>query len=248
MPDADLASIVLEIGDEAILVDAAPIDRFSTLLPRLEGRALRLIVVADAETRGDIIAPLDGVEVVAYGALFAECKALDLEVVRSRADPPEDQAAAICHTGGPTGKPKAVVYSHRSLWLQAMSLCTANSLALSRTETHLPAVPLRRVNGWGLPFAAIMAGANMVLAGNSFGPDHRALSGQWRSRGLVRGLASDRRYRRRSRSRAVASGGLARGTQQQRRAVHGGLVLEEADDCRCGWLVPRGCLRASDGL
>jgi fatty-acyl-CoA synthase len=36
----------------------------------------------------------------------------------------------------------------------------------------LPAVPFYHVNGWGLPFAAAMAGANIVLAGNSFKPQH----------------------------------------------------------------------------
>ncbi len=172
MADEELAAIVRAIGDVAILVDAALIDRFASLLPKLEGSRLRLLVVAGAADREIEIAPMDGVELVRYEALLAECGPTMPEALRAKADPPEEHAAAICHTGGTTGMPKAVVYSHRSLWLQAMSLCTANSLALSRRDTVLPAVPLYHVNGWGLPFAAIMAGANMVLAGNSFRPDH----------------------------------------------------------------------------
>ncbi|HJC30019.1 MAG TPA: AMP-binding protein [Candidatus Dietzia intestinipullorum] len=78
--------------------------------------------------------------------------------------PDERTAAVISHTSGTTGPAKAVVYTHRSIWLHSMQMCAADSAALNSGDTVLSTIPIHHVVSWGQPFAALMAGASMVLA------------------------------------------------------------------------------------
>ncbi|WP_099022510.1 fatty acid--CoA ligase [Mycolicibacterium palauense] len=75
----------------------------------------------------------------------------------------ENAAAAMCYTSGTTGHPKGVVYSHRSSYLHSMAVCSGNGMGLSFSDRALPIVPMFHANAWGLPYAALMAGADMVL-------------------------------------------------------------------------------------
>lgn len=77
----------------------------------------------------------------------------------------EKEAAGLCYTSGTTGVPKGALYSHRSIVLLAMTVCAANTLAISGAETILPAVPMFHVNAWGAAHACPMAGAKLVLPG-----------------------------------------------------------------------------------
>ncbi|BAU95581.1 long-chain-fatty-acid--CoA ligase [Corynebacterium suranareeae] len=77
----------------------------------------------------------------------------------------ERTAAAICYSTGTSGPPKGVVYSHRSLYLQSLSLRTTDSLAVEHGETFLCCVPIYHVLSWGVPFAAFMSGTPLVLPG-----------------------------------------------------------------------------------
>lgn len=156
--DSEIAHICEEAEDRIFLVDADMIERFSSVVPLLE--KLELVVLVGDST-GCAIGDL-GVATVDYEALLSEG-----EVNLDRPEIDEYEAAILCHTGGTTGLPKGVAYSHRALWLQANSLCTGNSLGISAADRVLPAVPLYHVNGWGLPFAAIMAGADLILPGSA---------------------------------------------------------------------------------
>jgi fatty-acyl-CoA synthase len=75
----------------------------------------------------------------------------------------ERSAAAMCYTSGTTGNPKGVVYSHRSSYLHSMSICTANGVGLVDGDRVLPIVPMFHANAWGQPYAAVMAGADLLL-------------------------------------------------------------------------------------
>ena len=75
----------------------------------------------------------------------------------------EKSAAAMCYTSGTTGNPKGVVYSHRSSFLHTMAACTSNGIGVGASDSILPIVPMFHANAWGLPYAALMAGADLVL-------------------------------------------------------------------------------------
>jgi fatty-acyl-CoA synthase len=78
-------------------------------------------------------------------------------------DVDERSAAAMCYTSGTTGNPKGVVYSHRSAYLHSMSVCSGNGFALSEEDRVLPIVPMFHANAWGKPYAAVMAGADLLM-------------------------------------------------------------------------------------
>ncbi len=77
----------------------------------------------------------------------------------------ENSACALCYTSGTTGNPKGVLYSHRSTVLHAITVTTPNALELGVADTVLPVVPLFHVNAWGIPYAALLSGAKLVLPG-----------------------------------------------------------------------------------
>ncbi len=76
----------------------------------------------------------------------------------------DDRAAAgLCYTSGTTGNPKGVLYSHRSNILHTMGQCMTDGLGVSRSDRILPVVPMFHANAWGLPYAACMAGASLIM-------------------------------------------------------------------------------------
>jgi fatty-acyl-CoA synthase len=75
----------------------------------------------------------------------------------------ERQAAALCYTSGTTGNPKGVLYSHRSICLHATASLMADNLGLSRRERALVVVPMFHANAWGIPHAAALCGADLVM-------------------------------------------------------------------------------------
>jgi fatty-acyl-CoA synthase len=77
----------------------------------------------------------------------------------------ENTASSLCYTSGTTGNPKGVLYSHRSTVLHSFAVCTADGLGLSAAESALLVVPMFHVNAWGMPYAAAMCGAKLVLPG-----------------------------------------------------------------------------------
>jgi fatty-acyl-CoA synthase len=75
----------------------------------------------------------------------------------------ERQAAALCYTSGTTGNPKGVLYSHRSISLHSTASLMTDALGLSRRDRALVVVPMFHVNAWGIPHAAALSGADLVL-------------------------------------------------------------------------------------
>lgn len=88
----------------------------------------------------------------------------------------ENTACGLCYTSGTTGAPKGALYSHRSTVLHAYAACHPNALAISGSDAVMPLVPMFHVNAWGLPYAALMSGAKIVLPGSNLqGPRLYAL-------------------------------------------------------------------------
>ncbi len=63
----------------------------------------------------------------------------------------ENDAASLCYTSGTTGRPKGVLYSHRSIVLHALMLLGADNFAISERDVVMPIVPMFHVNAWGSP-------------------------------------------------------------------------------------------------
>jgi len=148
-PD-ELTFIVNDADDRVVLVDEGLLPLWEKIAP---GTKVRQVVVVGA-TR----AVPDGC--VDYEAMLATADSF-----ADAADPDERSAAAMCYTTGTTGKPKGIVYSHRALVLHTYAVLTPAGMGVSEADTVLPVVPMFHANAWGLPYAAVMTGAKLVMPG-----------------------------------------------------------------------------------
>ncbi|WP_186446999.1 fatty acid--CoA ligase [Mycolicibacterium porcinum] len=147
-----IAYIANEAADSVVIADVSLVPLLAPVLPLLK-TVHTVIVVGDGD-----ISTLTGKTVLRWDELLA---AQPSEFDWPEID--ENDAAAMCYSSGTTGNPKGVVYSHRSSYLHALNTCTANALDVSCGDSVLPIVPMFHANAWGLPYAALMAGANLVM-------------------------------------------------------------------------------------
>jgi len=76
----------------------------------------------------------------------------------------ERDPCALCYTSGTTGNPKGVLYEHRSTMLHTLVEVGPDVFELSARSVCLPIVPMFHANAWGVPWAAPMVGAKLVLS------------------------------------------------------------------------------------
>jgi len=154
-PD-QIACIINHAGDRVLFVELSFVDLLDSIADRLTGIEA-IVVMTDA---AHMPAAKRLPALVCYEDLLA---AQPASFDWPRLD--EDEAAAMCYTSGTTGDPKGVLYSHRSIALHAMAVCLPDVFALGARSVAMPVVPMFHVNAWGLPYAAPLVGAKLVLPG-----------------------------------------------------------------------------------
>jgi fatty-acyl-CoA synthase len=140
--------------DYVVLVDGTLLPLFAKLLPEL--KTVRHVVVTAPGDASALSAP--GVAVHSWDSLVA---AQPDEFEWGSVD--ERDAAAICYTSGTTAQPRGVAYSHRSMWLHSMQICMGDGFGLTQADKVLAIVPMFHATSWGLPYAALMVGASLVM-------------------------------------------------------------------------------------
>src|SRR5262249_11513258 len=83
----------------------------------------------------------------------------------------ENDGAAMCFTSGTTGVSQSVIYSHPALPLHSFCSRPVEVFGMSEADTVLPVAPMFHANAWGIPFAATMLGARLVLPGPCVDPE-----------------------------------------------------------------------------
>ena len=162
-----LAYIANHAADDVIICNDSLVPLLAQVLPQAD-TVRHVVVTGPAEGLAAHAEKLarPGVQLHSYEELLAAAaETFDWP------DLDELSAAAMCYTSGTTGMPKGVVYSHRSAYLHSMGVCMGNSLGLSEQDRVLPVVPMFHANAWGLPYAAIMSGADLIMPDRFLQPE-----------------------------------------------------------------------------
>jgi fatty-acyl-CoA synthase len=157
-----LVYIVNHAEDRVIFVDDSLVPLLEKLAPQMP-RVEHYILLGDpdpAQAGDPIQTTLPNV--LRYEELLEDA-ATESEEPFEYPEIDERQAASLCYTSGTTGNPKGVLYSHRSVCLHATASLFVDNLGLCRRDRALVIVPMFHVNAWGLPYAAALAGAELLM-------------------------------------------------------------------------------------
>ena len=149
----DLGYIVNHAEDKFIIVDEALLplfDKFKRVI-----KVSRVIVVPQGEKRPSR-------EYLNYEDLVAGGD----ESLFEPFEGDEYAAAFMCYTSGTTGRPKGILYSHRSIMLHAMSFpLSCTGAGINERDVILPVVPMFHGSAWGFPYSCAFVGATQVFPG-----------------------------------------------------------------------------------
>jgi fatty-acyl-CoA synthase len=163
-PD-QLTFVANHAEDHVVLVDGTLVPLLAKVLPTFD-TVRHVVVVGDIAGDASTLQAPEGVTVHSYAELLAgQPDEFDWPVVD------ENSAAAMCYTSGTTGDPKGVVYTHRSIWLHSMQVCMTDSMAISQGDRALVIVPQFHAMSWGVPYAALMVGASLIMPDRFLQPE-----------------------------------------------------------------------------
>ena len=151
-----LAYTIAHAGDQVVFVEDNLVSRLEPILDQLTS-VRQWVVIGDGDTGS-----LD--PVIRYDDLLLSGGSYEYPILDER------QAAALCYTSGTTGNPKGVLYSHRSSLLHALGALGTDSLGLSCDDRAMPVVPMFHANAWGIPYASVLTGADLILPGRFITP------------------------------------------------------------------------------
>ena len=149
----DLIYTINHAGDKIIIVDQVLLPLFEKFKP---GISVSKVIVIPQNGEALPEGYLNYEDVVASGdaSLFEPFEG------------DEYTAAFMCYTSGTTGKPKGILYSHRSIMLHTMSsLLSCGGMGITERDVVLPVVPMFHASAWGFPYICSFVGATQVFPG-----------------------------------------------------------------------------------
>jgi fatty-acyl-CoA synthase len=152
--------IATHAADDVIIVDPSLVPLLARVLPHAPTIRHVLVTSQEATTGGRWPADLPAPDRPVHS--YEELLAGQPETF-AWPEVDERSAAAMCYTSGTTGRPKGVVYSHRSIHLHSMAVCMGNVFGMSDRDRVLPVVPMFHANAWGMCNAAMLAGADLIM-------------------------------------------------------------------------------------
>ena len=157
-PD-DIAYIINHAQDKVLFVDSSFAALITAVSPAIAGTVSTVVMLTDPANMPEVtLAP--GMTLACYDQLM---DAADDDYVWPTFD--ENTGSALCYTSGTTGRPKGVLYTHRSTWLHAYAAALPDVMNIRAASRVLPVVPMFHVNAWGIPYTTALTGAALILPG-----------------------------------------------------------------------------------
>ena len=141
-----LAQIVHEAADKLLFVDSAYRTQFQALQDKID--STQTVYFGTKSTDTD----------TCYERLLSDAKPTYTWDIRD-----ENSAMGLCYTSGTHGEPRGVLYTHRSMFLHTLAANQADVFGLTEAVVGLTIVPMCHAMAWGLPYASMFAGADIVL-------------------------------------------------------------------------------------
>lgn len=154
LSSADLEYIINHAEDSVICID----EDLLPILEKLEGKiptVKHIIVMSNTGKWKTTLKPAHDYEQLISGEK-TEFTWPDID---------ENSPMGLCYTSGTTGKPKGVMYTHRSNYIHTVTGGLPDMLGLTRADTVMAIVPMFHANAWGLPYICCMLGAKQVFPG-----------------------------------------------------------------------------------
>ena len=148
----DLEYIINHAQDRVIFVDEDLLPLLEPLLDRIP--CVELLVICRYGEGGETSHPNS----IDYEAFID-----GQETVYDWPEIDENSPMGLCYTSGTTGKPKGVMYTHRSTYLHTITQAMTDAMSLTALDALCGIVPMFHAMGWGLPFTASMLGCKQVM-------------------------------------------------------------------------------------
>jgi fatty-acyl-CoA synthase len=159
LSNEDIAFIMNDAQDILLFADSTFANAIAAATPNCGGGLRAVVFLCERVEMPSVTLPA-GMALLCYEDLMA---AADENVDWPSFD--ERTAGSLCYTSGTTGRPKGVLYSHRSTLLHAYAANSANVMGIRCHDRVMPVVPMFHVNAWGLAYSTLMAGASLVMPG-----------------------------------------------------------------------------------
>jgi fatty-acyl-CoA synthase len=155
----DIAYIITHAEDCVLFADPGFAELIAALAPHVAGCVRHVVLMTDEAGMEDVQLA-GGMKPGCYETLMT---AADEDYDWPTFD--ENTAAALCYTSGTTGRPKGVLYSHRTTLLHAWAINQPDAFGLHATDRVLLATPMFHACGWAVPYVAPMAGVAQIYPG-----------------------------------------------------------------------------------
>ena len=145
----ELAYILNDAGAKILFIEG----QFLPLLAsfRSEISTVRRFILNDGQPQADWL------ERQNYDALIAQSQPFHPDIMHID----ENSLAELFYTSGTSANPKGVMLTHRNVYLHAVHVCIAHSIATDSVELHT--IPLFHANGWGIAHSLTFVGGTHVM-------------------------------------------------------------------------------------
>jgi acyl-CoA synthetase (AMP-forming)/AMP-acid ligase II len=155
----DISYIMTHAGDTVLFADLSFVPLIAEIAPSIAACVHDVVLLANPAEMPTLSLP-PGMTVHCYEELMSQADD-DFEWP----DFDENTASALCYTSGTTGRPKGVLYSHRSAVLHALAANAADSYAFRAMDRILVTASMFHATAWGWPYAAAMSGSSFIMPG-----------------------------------------------------------------------------------